>query len=673
MTFLQPSILWGLPLLLIPVIIHLVNRLRHKPQPWAAMRFLRSASQSSVSQAKLKQFLILLFRMLAIAALIIFLSRPLAGGWLGWALSPAPEVIVLVMDRSPSMETEAGSSGKSAREQALNLWAEALKSFQGASRFVLIDNRESSKPIELPNLTALKESEFTGPTDHGADLPSMLQQAYTYLVDSKSGAAEVWIASDLQESNWKAADSQWQKIVREFNALPQKVRFRLLTFDPPTRDNVSITLVEATRRTRNQQSMLEVTLDLNRRAPSTDPILLKCNINGTESQNAIVMEGQSLRWRGAFPLGTATGSGFGKFELPADANARDNTVYFAYEPEQNATALVVSTELNAAQALSFAAADLTREELTPAKLVSPEDFPAQPLTNVALIAWNAPIPSGVSANALQQFANSGGEVVFFPASQSGATLEGGFNWGQPVNASSNELFKVAKWNEMEGPFARTEEGLGVPLPQLEVVRRAPIAGNGTVLASFADSAPFLVRKVAGRGEIYFCATLPDPAWSSLADGPVLVPMLQRLLAAGARRVNAATMVSCDEISRRDVSGWTPVSNPENAGKPDPRIHAGIYRTRNNTVAVNRPAYENNLEKLSSDQARQLFANLSFQFHQDRSQGSDRLQGEVWRMFVFGTLIFLLVEGLLVLPPKHHDEYDSLHPKGSSRREAEVAA
>ena len=70
MTFLQPSILWGLPLLLIPLIIHLVNRLRQKPQPCAAMRFLRSASQSSVSQAKLKQFLILLFRMLSIAALV---------------------------------------------------------------------------------------------------------------------------------------------------------------------------------------------------------------------------------------------------------------------------------------------------------------------------------------------------------------------------------------------------------------------------------------------------------------------------------------------------------------------------------------------------------------------------------------------------------------------------
>ncbi|MGV3756913.1 MAG: BatA domain-containing protein, partial [Verrucomicrobiota bacterium] len=82
MTFLQPEILWALPLVLLPVIIHLINRLRHRPQPWAAMRFLVAATQSSTSQAKLRQWLILLFRTLAVLMLILFLGRPLAGGWL---------------------------------------------------------------------------------------------------------------------------------------------------------------------------------------------------------------------------------------------------------------------------------------------------------------------------------------------------------------------------------------------------------------------------------------------------------------------------------------------------------------------------------------------------------------------------------------------------------------
>ena len=536
MTFLQSYILWGIPLLLIPVIIHLINRLRHRPQPWGAMRFLRTASQSSISQAKLRQFLVLLFRVLAVLALILFLSRPLAGGWLGWALSPAPEVVVLVLDRSPSMETEVGNGGKGRREQALQLWGEALKQFQGASRFVLIDN-VSKAPQELPSAAALKEASFTGASDKGADIPTMVERAYNYLVESHSGAAEVWIASDLQGSNWNPADREWAKIVQEFNALPQKVRFRLLTFEEPQRNNISISLVEAVRRSRNQQSALEVTLDLQQISSNKGAIVLRTQVNGAESQNSIEMAGQALRWRNSFPLGAASTAGFGSFELASDANPRDNKVYFAYEPERSATALVVGNEQRSSRPLRLAAADLTREEAEPAKLIALEEFAGTLLSNVALIAWSGPLPTGVSADLLNQFANSGGEVIFFPTEQTASGQIFGLGWGEAVYAGTNQHYTVTKWNELEGPLAKTEEGLSVPLPQLEVQRRASISGGGSVLASFSDSAPFLVRKIVGKGEVYFCATSPNAEWSSLAEGPVLVPMLQRLLSSGERRVN----------------------------------------------------------------------------------------------------------------------------------------
>ena len=117
MTFLQPFILWGLPLVLLPVIIHLINRLRHRPQPWAAMQFLISANRSSTSHAKLRQLLILLFRCLAVLTLVLFISRPLAGGWLGWALSPAPDAILILLDRSASMETKLAGTTVTKRQQ----------------------------------------------------------------------------------------------------------------------------------------------------------------------------------------------------------------------------------------------------------------------------------------------------------------------------------------------------------------------------------------------------------------------------------------------------------------------------------------------------------------------------------------------------------------------------
>jgi hypothetical protein len=669
MTFLQPYILWGLPLLLIPVIIHLINRLRHRPQQWGAMRFLRSASQSSISQAKLRQFLVLLFRVLAVLALIAFLSRPLAGGWVGWALSPAPEVIMLVLDRSASMEVQAGNGEKTCREEALELWGEALRPFQGSSRFVLIDN-VGNKAQEIPSVGALKEASFSGPTDARADIPAMLQRAYNYLIETRSGAAEIWIASDLQASNWKAGDAQWQRIVQQFNALPQKVRFRLLSFEGPVKNNVSISLVEAVRRSRNLQSALEVTLDFQQSGTGKEPLVLRSSINGAESQTTIEMSGQALRWRNSFPLGNMTGAGSGSFQLASDANGRDNQVFFAYEPERSASALIVSPDPKNARPLSFAAADLLHEQPKPARVISPEEFGGVSLTNIALIAWSGPLPTGVLADSLNQFANSGGEVIFFPSSAPSPAQVAGMGWGEAANATSNQVMTVSKWNELDGPLAKTEEGLGVPLTQLEVYRRAAISGQGTILASFGDSAPFLVRKIAGKGAIYFCATSPDANWSSLAEGPVLVPMLQRLLNSGARRVNSAAMVECDELAVRSSDGWVSME-----GKKNPRTDAGVYRANNRLVAVNRSAQENELERLDSAEAKKLFGNLSFQMHRDKSTRNDRLQGEVWRMFLVLMLLFLIVEGLLVLPPRHRADGRELEQpvRSAPKRETEVAA
>ena len=57
MSFIQENILWGLPLILLPVIIHLINRMRHKPRQWGAMQFLLAATRSSTSHSKIKNWL----------------------------------------------------------------------------------------------------------------------------------------------------------------------------------------------------------------------------------------------------------------------------------------------------------------------------------------------------------------------------------------------------------------------------------------------------------------------------------------------------------------------------------------------------------------------------------------------------------------------------------------
>ena len=52
-----------------------------------------------------------------------------------------------------------------------------------------------------------------------------------------------------------------------------------------------------------------------------------------------------------------------------------------------------------------------------------------------------------------------------------------------------------------------------------------------------------------------------------------------------------------------------------------------------------------------EQARRLFRDVPFQMHEERNRTGDRLQGEIWRVFVTLMLLFLILEGVLILPTK----------------------
>jgi hypothetical protein len=78
------------------------------------------------------------------------------------------------------------------------------------------------------------------------------------------------------------------------------------------------------------------------------------------------------------------------------------------------------------------------------------------------------------------------------------------------------------------------------------------------------------------------------------------------------------------------------------------VQSGVYQAGNRLLAVNRPAIEDEPERLDSIRATKLFGDLPTQFWQETTVRTD-MQGEIWRLFLFGMLIFLLIEGWLILP------------------------
>ena len=104
MTFLQPWVLAALPLVSLPLIIHLINQRRFQTVQWGGMMFLLAARALSSGYSRLRHWLIMLLRMLAVAGVILAVGRPLSRGWLALAGGGRPDTAIVILDRSPSMQ-----------------------------------------------------------------------------------------------------------------------------------------------------------------------------------------------------------------------------------------------------------------------------------------------------------------------------------------------------------------------------------------------------------------------------------------------------------------------------------------------------------------------------------------------------------------------------------------
>ncbi|MEM9828952.1 MAG: BatA domain-containing protein, partial [Planctomycetota bacterium] len=67
--FLYPALVAGFAFVAVPLLVHLINLLRHQKRRWAAMDFLMASYRKQRKWIRMRQLLLLLSR-LAVAALL---------------------------------------------------------------------------------------------------------------------------------------------------------------------------------------------------------------------------------------------------------------------------------------------------------------------------------------------------------------------------------------------------------------------------------------------------------------------------------------------------------------------------------------------------------------------------------------------------------------------------
>lgn len=707
MNFLQPWMLLALPLAAIPIIIHLVNQRRFQTVPWAAMRFLLEATKMSSGYTKLRQWLILAMRTLALLALVMFTARPLTSGLLALLGGDANRVAIVILDRSPSMEETPSGANATKLQQGIDQLGETFKTL-GIQRIVQLDPL-TDKPEEFASVSQWLRATPRQAWSATSDIPSLLEKALLYAKNNPSGNTMVWLCSDMRDSDWRSQDGRWKAIQDGFRSIAQQVRFSILDLSQSSTSNRSLRITDVHRVETDNGPELSISFRIDKQFSSgtdssaqastdspantpSEPVPVEITVGDNRSIVQVEFQGNTAQLADyRIPLEKGVPSnpdfssqGWGSVRLPADTNPSDDIEYFVFERSPKRRTVIVSQTPELVQAIELCAS-ISPQQAVECEVESAvlDQFESIDLGNVAMIVWQENLPTGKALETLNRFVSTGGQLLILPPENADGSEAFGVRWGAweslqegqesaPIEnqtaaeAQRNRLARIAQWQNDSQLLSNTLSGAPLPLGQLGIRRLCKLDGTFEALASLPDGKAFLATAPLSAQDptpITLCATTPADRDSTLAgDGVVLYVTIQRMLSAGAQRVGTTKNASAGTEHRSVDATSKLVLGSDSALSSEFAMHSGVYRNDSNLVALHRDPQEDSLRSIDSQNLERMFGDLPWAKIEAGKRASSLVQ-EIWRWFVVAMLGALLIEAVLCLPKAAKRKAPAMAPVG----------
>ena len=136
MTFLSPTMFWLLGFLSVPLILHILNRVKAKEIEYSSIALINEMKSSSIYRLNLRRILILIMRLLFITSLVLMFARPVSKGFIpGWFAAEQEASLAIIIDNSASMK--ATRNGKSHLTVAKNELMTLLPTFKKETQIII--------------------------------------------------------------------------------------------------------------------------------------------------------------------------------------------------------------------------------------------------------------------------------------------------------------------------------------------------------------------------------------------------------------------------------------------------------------------------------------------------------------------------------------------------------
>lgn len=556
MSFLNPSVLIALSAIAIPVLIHLLNLRKLKKVEFSTLMFLKEIQKSKMKRIRLKQLLLLLFRILVIAFLVLAFSKPVYKGIAGNRDSKSTVLVFLDDSFSMSVPENNRTHFSSAKDKA----AEILEMHKETDEIYLIPFSEIGKKnrrIYFGNSEEVTDSLQTLKTSYKyTPVEEILYLSDEMLLNSGNVRKEIFIVSDFQKSNFKSVQER-------------KNIYRALTDE-----SVSIFLVKTGRKEINNLSIDSFAVETGI-IEKDKSVSLKINLNNFSKYNAVnktvnlyadnelkavkiqdINAGSTVKTVFNFkPTKTGIISGYFELvrnELSEDEIIQDNKLYFSiYIPEKFNIALVSdkSTSLKFLET-GFKSAD----RLLSDSVNSAENFfnvsifgavDEDALKNDVVFISDKKTFSDYEAELLKKYVTDGGGLFLFPGKET------------DIENYNNTILNKLKLPKIAGVKSDKESNINLkfekidfehPLlsgvfrnPDLNLTARNFIIENPSINSYFEflpgdrtsqiimlnNSIPFLIESGFAGGRIVMSAVSADNEMSDLPLKTIFLPLIIR--------------------------------------------------------------------------------------------------------------------------------------------------
>ena len=537
MAFLNPLVLLGLAAAAIPIVVHLFNFRRPERIDFSTLRFLRELEATAMRRVRIRQWLLLALRTLAIIFLVLAFARPTRTADASAFEAGAARSLVLVLDNSRSMTLRDAQGAL--LDQARDVGTAAIEATaSGDERTVLpVAAPPEYRPVPFttpgPALDAVAATEAAA----GAEpLTASVARAASVLEGAAHVRREIVVVSDLQAATFTDSASA---------RLPDDVDVLLLPLGARSQTNTAVTNVEVVSRIIEPGRPVQVEATVVRYGGEAGTVGAALLLDGQRvAETAVDLvpgEPATVPFTATPP---ARGWVGGEVRLEADAAEWDDRRFFALRVPPPPRVLVVRGDGARADLVTLALGVAAEEGGLVLNEIAEGALGGADLDQTDVVVFVGPTRLGGDPGRLEAFVAQGGGVLAFPGPEAEALnpllrAVGGGRIEETLGKAGGESLGTTTEADLDHPlFAGVFDASNPTLEQPDVrriARYSPSGGNEATLIGLQAGPPLLHEIRHGDGSVLLFGVAPDPEWSDLPQRGLFVPLLYRsaaYLAAG---------------------------------------------------------------------------------------------------------------------------------------------